>query len=665
MGGEYPPPRCFLYFRYSLRVDNLNMVEITYPDGSKKEIAEGSPIMEIVSGLPQSVRKKAIAVRIGGRTYDLQQTIDEGGDFEVILAGSEGSLDELRHSTSHLMALAIQELFPGVKFAIGPSIKDGFYYDILMEHRLVPEDLEKIEDKMGQLLRKGGLKFERKVISRDEAIAFFEKLEQQFKVELISDLDVEEVSIYSLGGFIDLCTGPHVPDVKFMKYHKLTSLAGAYWRGDEKREMLQRIYGTSFFSADDLKEELERREEAKKRDHRKLGPQLELFDIKEEAGGGLVFWYPKGYILRETIENYWKDLHRRNGYDVIMTPHIADIKLWETSGHLDFYRENMFIIGDVEGKEFVLKPMNCPYHVLVYKSKIHSYRDLPIRYAELGTVYRNERSGTLHGLLRVRGFTQDDAHIFCTPEQLDEEVDKCFDLAHEILTTFGFHEYTVELSAHDPENMEKYAGSEEEWQMAEASLLKAIEKRDIPFEKMPGEAVFYGPKIDLKLIDAIGRGWQATTIQFDFNLPRRFDVRYVTSEGKKEYVCMIHRALLGSVERFIGTLTEHYAGAFPLWLAPVQAVIIPVSSDQNDYVVECLEKLKAAGIRAEADLRDEKLGYRIRDAEVKKISYMAVAGKKEMDEGTLDIRSKKKGRLGARKLEVFIKELVDEIDRKD
>ena len=640
------------------------MLEITYPDGSKQEITEGSPIMELVSGLPQSVRKKAIAARIGGRIYDLQQTIDAGGDFEVILAGSEGSLDELRHSSSHLMALAIQELFPGVKFAIGPSIKDGFYYDILMDHRLSPEDLEKIEEKMGELLKKGGLNFERKVLPRDEAIALFEKLDQPFKVEMIRDLEDEKVSIYNLGDFTDLCTGPHVPDVKLLKYHKLTSLAGAYWRGDEKREMLQRIYGTSFFSPDDLKEELERREEAKKRDHRRLGPQLDLFDIKEEVGGGLVFWYPKGYLLRETIENYWKDLHRRNGYDVIMTPHIADSRLWKTSGHLDYYRDNMFIINDGENNEFVLKPMNCPYHVLVYKNKIHSYRDLPIRYAELGTVYRNERSGTLHGLLRVRGFTQDDAHIFCTPEQLDDEVDKCFDLAHEILTTFGFHDYEVELSAHDSENMEKYAGSEQEWQMAEASLLKAIEKRDIPFKKMPGEAVFYGPKIDLKLIDAIGRGWQATTIQFDFNLPRRFNVQYVTSEGNKEYVYMIHRALLGSIERFIGTLTEHYAGAFPLWLAPVQVVVIPVSSDQSEYVTEIVKKLIAAGIRAEADLRDEKLGYRIRDAEVKKIPYMAVAGKKETDEATLDIRSKKKGRLGARKLEQIIEELVDEIEKK-
>ena len=640
------------------------MIEITYPDGSKQEIAEDAPIMELLSVLPQSVRKKAIAARIGGRIYDLKQTIDEGGDFEVILAGSEGSLDELRHSSSHLMALALQKLFPGVKFAIGPSIKDGFYYDILLDRRLVPEDLELIEAKMNELLKAGGLKFEREVLSRDEAIALFEKLDQPFKVELIGEIEADELSIYRLGEFTDLCTGPHVPDVKFLKNYKLTSLAGAYWRGDEKREMLQRIYGTSFFSAEDLQEELDRREEAKKRDHRKLGPQLELFDIKEEAGGGLVFWYPKGYFLRETIENYWKDLHRRNGYDVVMTPHIADSRLWKTSGHLNYYRENMFIIGDAEGQEFVLKPMNCPYHVLMYKSKIHSYRDLPIRYAELGTVYRNERSGTLHGLLRVRGFTQDDAHIFCTPEQLNDEVDKCFDLAHEILSTFGFHDYQVELSVHDPENMEKYAGSEQEWQMAEAALLKAIEKRDIPFEKMTGEAVFYGPKIDLKLIDAIGRGWQATTIQFDFNLPRRFDVRYVNNEGNKEYVYMIHRALLGSIERFIGTLTEHYAGAFPLWLAPVQAVVIPVSPDQAAYAVECVERLKEAGIRAEADLRDEKLGYRIREAEVMKVPYMAVAGKKEVAEGTLDIRSKKKGRLGARKLDEIIKELVDEIEKK-
>jgi threonyl-tRNA synthetase len=639
------------------------MLEITYPDGSKEEIAEGSPISAVVDALPRSVRNKAVAARVGERLYDLRQSFDRGGSFEVVTTDSDRALDILRHSTSHLMALAVQELFPGAKFAIGPSVQDGFYYDFLLESTLTPEDLERIEAKMKELVSRGGLSFERRVLPRDEAISFFESAGQPFKVELIRDLDAESVSLYSLGDFTDLCTGPHVPDVRMLKHFKLTSIAGAYWRGDEHREMLQRVYGTAFFTAEDLAAELQRREEARKRDHRKLGPQLELFDIKEEAGGGLVFWYPKGYILRETIENYWKDLHRRNGYDIIMTPHIADSHLWATSGHLDYYRENMFVIGSEE-QEFVLKPMNCPYHILVYKSKIHSYRDLPIRYAELGTVYRNERSGTLHGLLRVRGFTQDDAHIFCTPEQLDDEVDGCFDLAHEILTTFGFNDYEVELSAHDPEKMEKYAGSEEEWQKAEAALLNSIEKRGIPFKKMPGEAVFYGPKIDLKLIDAIGRGWQATTIQFDFNLPRRFDVQYVTSEGERRYVYMIHRALLGSIERFIGTLTEHYAGAFPLWLAPVQAVVIPVSPDQAGYAQRCVERLREAGIRAEADLRDEKLGYRIRDAEVKKVPYMAVAGPREVEEGTLDVRSKRRGRLGARSLEEFSTELVDEIAKK-
>lgn len=639
------------------------MLEITYPDGSKQEVREGDPISGVVEGLPRSVRSKAVAARIGGRLYDLRQTFDRGGSFEVLTTGSDGALDVLRHSVSHLMALAIKGLFPNARFAIGPAVQDGFYYDFLLDRTLTPEDLETVEARMRELVRAGGLSFERRVLPRDEAIERFEREGQPFKVELIRDIDAESVSLYSLGSFTDLCAGPHVPDVGMLRHFRLTSIAGAYWRGDERREMLQRIYGTAFFSAEELAGELQRREEARKRDHRKLGPQLELFDIKEEAGGGLVFWYPKGYILRETIENYWKEMHRRRGYGIIMTPHIADSHLWATSGHLDYYRENMFVIGSEE-QEFVLKPMNCPYHVLVYKNRIHSYRDLPIRYAELGTVYRNERSGTLHGLLRVRGFTQDDAHIFCTPDQLDGEVDACFDLAHEMLTTFGFENYEVELSVHDPERMEKYAGSEQEWQMAEAALLKSVEKRGIPFRRMPGEAVFYGPKIDLKLIDAIGRGWQATTIQFDFNLPRRFDVTYVTTEGSREYVYMIHRALLGSIERFIGTLTEHYAGAFPLWLAPVQTVVIPVSPEQAGYAEDCVRRLAALGIRAEADLRDEKLGYRIREAEVKKIPYMAVAGPREVEAGTLDVRSKRRGRLGARPLEEFAAELVDEIAKK-
>ena len=639
------------------------MPEIIYPDGSRKEIASGTPIADLLAGLPQGVRKKAVAVKIGDATLDLGRTVETGGEFRVLTTGDDESLHVLRHSVSHLMALAVQELFPGVRFAIGPSIADGFYYDFLVDGTFSPEDLERIEARMVELRDGGGLEFLREEMPRDEAIALFEKAGQPFKVELIRDLDVETVSIYRLGAFTDLCAGPHVPDIRMAKGFKLLSAAGAYWRGDEHREMLQRIYGTAFFTAADLETDLSRREEAKRRDHRVLGPQLGLFDIKEDAGGGLVFWFPKGYLLRETIENYWKDEHRRRGYDVILTPHIARSELWRTSGHLDFYSENMFIINDDE-QQFVLKPMNCPAHILVYKSKLHSYRDLPIRYAELGTVYRNERSGTLHGLLRVRGFTQDDAHIFCTPEQLDEEVDGCFTFAHDMLTAFGFSEYKVELSAHDPGNMDKYAGSETEWAMAEAALLKAIEKRNVPYETMPGEAVFYGPKIDIKLIDAIGRGWQATTIQFDFNLPRRFDVQYVKPDGTKDYVYMIHRALLGSIERFIGTLTEHYAGEFPLWLAPEQVRVIPVGPDYHDYARELVGRIREAGLRADADLREEKLGYRIREAELQKIPYMAVVGEKEAGTGTLDVRSKKKGRLGAKKIEEFVAELVDEVARK-
>ncbi|UCF06120.1 MAG: threonine--tRNA ligase [bacterium] len=639
------------------------MVEISLNTGVRKEVPAGTPFMALLEELPEEMRRDAVAVKVNGRIFDLRQAVTDGGEVEIVTGGSEEALDILGHSTAHLMALAVMELFGDVKFAIGPSIEDGFYYDFLLERTFTPEDVAAIEKRMRTLRDEGNLEFVREDMPKDEAIKLFTGLGQTFKVELLNDLEAETVSIYRLGGFTDLCSGPHVPDIKMVRAFKLLSTAGAYWRGDEKREMLQRIYGTAFFSEEDLSKDLTRREEAKRRDHRILGPQLGLFDIKEEAGGGLVFWYPKGYILREIIETYWKAEHRKAGYDVILTPHIARSELWKASGHYEYYRENMYIIQG-EGQELVLKPMNCPAHILIYKSKLHSYRDLPVRYAELGTVYRNERSGTLHGLLRVRGFTQDDAHIFCTPEQLLEEVESCFEFAHQLLTSFGFDNYKVELSVHDPDQMEKYAGTEEDWQKAEASLLAAIEKRDIPFRKIIGEAVFYGPKIDLKLIDAIGRGWQATTIQFDFNLPRRFDIVYVTSEGKREYVYMIHRALLGSLERFIGTLTEHYAGEFPMWLAPVQAILLPIGLEHHDYVRSCLEKVRAAGIRAEADLREEKIGYRIREAELQKIPYMLVAGSKEMEEGTFDVRSKARGRLGAKKIDEIIAELVDEIDTK-
>ncbi len=655
---QYRPPLLDEY-----KIDGEVMFELSVNKSKKIEIEDDAMFRDVLGKLEPGIRNRTIAFRMDDKIYDVRERVPCDGGIEPVMINSDEGLDILRHSASHLMALAVQQLFDDVKFAIGPSIEDGFYYDFYLGRTFSPEDLKKIEKRMKKLAKSGDLEFSREEMSREEAMAFFRKNDQKFKVELLEDMDQEKVSLFRLGTFVDLCRGPHVPSVKMLKAFKLLSIAGAYWRGDENRETLQRIYGTAFPDRQELKNEMNRQEEARKRDHRKLGPQLELFDIREEAGGGLVFWYPRGYTLREIIENYWKEEHRKNGYDIILTPHIAKSDLWKTSGHYDFYRENMFVIED-EGQEFVLKPMNCPAHILVYKRKIHSYRDLPIRYAELGTVYRNERSGTLHGLLRVRGFTQDDAHIFCTPDQLMEEVDKCFDFAHRLLTSFGFDNYEVELSAHHPEYMDQYAGTEEEWIRAEEALFSAVSKRDIPYKKIPGEAVFYGPKIDLKLIDAIGRGWQATTIQFDFNLPRRFGVTYISSQGHKEYVYMIHRALLGSMERFIGTLTEHYAGEFPLWIAPVQVVMLPIGLGHHDYARECAARLKESGIRTEMDLREEKIGYKIRDAELHKIPYMAVVGDREMESGTMAVRSKKGGRLGSKKIEEFILKVVDEIEKK-
>ena len=640
------------------------MSKLIFPDGASRKIDKGDTFIDILEGLPRSVQKKAVAAKVDGRIYDLREEIKSGGKLSILTTEDEESLEIIRHSASHLMALAVMQLREDVQFGIGPAIEDGFYYDFFFDLPFSADDLEKIEKKMNDL-RQEGLEFTREEISSKQAIKLFKDQNQPFKVELIEDLDTDTVTIYKLGSFVDLCAGPHVPDIKLVKIFKLLSIAGAYWRGDEKREMLQRVYGTAFLKKSLLDDHIIKMEEAKRRDHRKLGPQLELFDIIEEAGAGLVFWYPKGYILREAIEGYWKEEHRKDGYQMITTPHIAKSDLWKKSGHYDYYRENMYIINTDEEQEYVLKPMNCPGHILMYKNKLHSYRDLPVRYAELGTVYRNERSGTLHGLLRVRGFTQDDAHIFCTPEQLNEEIDNCFNLAHKLLTTFGFKDYEVELSLHDPEKMDQYAGSKEEWEKAENALLEAVKKRDIPFKQIPGEAVFYGPKIDLKLIDALGRGWQATTIQFDFNLPRRFDVKYVNENNEKKFVYMVHRALLGSIERFVGTLIEHYAGEFPLWLSPVQVKILPVGTDHNDYAIRCAEKIRENGIRVETDLRREKLGYRIREAELEKIPYMIVVGDREMENGDVNVRSKATGLEGTKKLDDLIHDLVDEIDKKD
>jgi threonyl-tRNA synthetase len=636
------------------------MVVITLPDGSKKQFdGDSVPVRDVVGSMPDSLQRQTVAVEFGENIIDLHQNISGQGEFKLLMEKDSDSLEVLRHSSSHILAYAVKELFPDAKFAIGPPIQDGFYYDFDVEKPFTPDDLDKIEAKMRELL-KNKIEFKREVWDRKTAIEFFKKEKEDYKVELIEDLDDEEVSIYRVGEFLDLCAGPHLVDTKRIKQFKVLSSAGAYWRGDADRPMLQRIYATAFFKKKDLDEHLQRLEEAEKRDHRKLGKQLDLFDVKEEAGGGLVFWHPKGAVIRELVENLLKQMCRDRGYELIYTPHIARAELWHTSGHFDYYEENMYTM-QVEGQQYVLKPMNCPGHILIYQRRLYSYRDLPVRFAEMGTVYRRELSGTLHGLLRVRGFTQDDAHIFCTPEQMPDEIDTTLQFALDVLDAFGFKEYKLELSVRDPNNPGKYAGTPEEWDMAEKALESSIKRKDMPYKRMEGEAVFYGPKIDIKVIDAIGRLWQLSTIQFDFNLSKRFDITYVDRDGERKQVFMVHRALLGSIERFVGILTEHYAGAFPLWLAPVQCQVLPVSAEQEPYARSVMEALIKEGLRTEMDVRDQKIGYRIRDAEMHKIPYMLVVGGRESESGEVSVRAHKQGDLGSKKLDTFIKEIIDEV----
>jgi threonyl-tRNA synthetase len=543
-------------------------------------------------------------------------------------------LQILRHSTSHVMASAVKDLFPNAKLGIGPAIEDGFYYDFYLEEKLTPEILPKIEQKMQEIINKN-YPFEREELSKQDAIQLFSQKGEKFKLELISEIPDEKVSVYKHNGFIDLCRGPHLPSTGKIKYFKLLSIAGAYWRGDEKREQLQRIYGTAFNTKQELDNYILKLEEAKKRDHRKLGRELELFDIyEEEFGSGLVFWLPKGAIVRKIIEDYLKDFHLKNGYKLIYTPHIAKSTLWKTSGHLSFYSENMFAGINVEGQDYIIKPMNCPGHVLVYKSQIRSYRDLPIRLFELGTVYRYERSGVLHGLMRVRGFTQDDAHIFCTPQQLETEILGLINTVTQFLRKFGFTEYAVTLSTRPKDSI----GEQQVWDLAQESLKKSLEKANLEYEIDEGGGAFYGPKIDLKIKDAIGRLWQCSTIQVDFNLPTRFDVRYRSAEGKDEYVIMIHRALLGSLERFFGVLIEHYAGALPLWLSPVQIKILPISDKFNDYSLKVKNELENNNFRVEVDNSANTLQYKIRLAVAQKVPYLIILGEKEVLENVVSVR---------------------------
>ncbi|MDP6419138.1 MAG: threonine--tRNA ligase [Candidatus Krumholzibacteria bacterium] len=638
-------------------------IELRLPDGSVLEKEAPLPVDEAIASISEGLLRQAVAISLDGRILDRHSMIREGGEFRVLTNRNEESLAVLRHSAAHLMACAIQELYPGVQFAFGPDVENGFYYDILLDRTLVPDDLGEIEKRM-KALAKQKIPFVKSLRSREEAREFFQGDNQPFKVEHVSDLPEDaEISFYEIGSFTDLCEGPHIPDTSLLKAFRLQSIAGAYWKGDESREQLQRIYGTCWFKASDLEEHLKRLEEAERRDHRRLGPQLGLYGIVEEAGGGLPFWFPKGTVLREQIENFWKEEHRSRGYQMVMTPHIFKGDLWRTSGHLDFYAENMYTFEQDE-QTYVLKPMNCPGHILVFQNDLKSYRDLPLRLAELGTVYRYERSGTLHGLMRVRGFTQDDAHIFCRPEDLLSEVSELIRFSRDLQRAFGFEEFRAELSVRDSGNKEKYIGTDEEWEAAEASLLQATEEVGLEVTRMEGEAVFYGPKIDMKLRDALGRSWQTTTIQFDFNLPRRFNVQYVGEDGQHHSPYIIHRALLGSLERFIAILTEHYGGEFPLWMAPVQAKILPLSEHFLDYGKQVTDALLAAGIRAELDTRDEKLGYKIRMAELQKIPYMLILGSREMEEGNLTVRSKKEGDLGSFSLQDFTARALDEIREK-
>lgn len=565
-------------------------------------------------------------------------------------------LDILRHSAAHIMAAAVVELFPETKVAIGPSIEDGFYYDFDRPSPFTPEDLDKIEKKMKEIA-KGNHAFVRSEKSKQEAIAYFKERGEKYKVELINEIPDDKVTFYQSGDFVDLCRGPHVRYSSKIKHFKLLTIAGAYWRGDAGREQLQRIYGTAFATKDELEAHLVKIEEAKKRDHRKLGKELRLFSVNEQVGPGLTLWHPKGARIRLEIENFWRDQHLKNGYEIVYTPHIGRSNLWETSGHLEFYKEYMYAPMQIDEQDYYVKPMNCPFHIMMYKSTLHSYRDLPLRWAELGTVYRYEKSGVLHGLMRVRGFTQDDAHIICRPDQLPGEIRRVLRFCLSILNSFGFKDFKVYL-ANKPK--EKAVGDVQSWQEATSSLDDAVKAEGLECEIDEGGGAFYGPKIDVKIKDALNREWQCSTIQFDFNLPERFDMTYIDQSGKKVRPYMIHRALMGSLERFFGVLVEHYAGAFPLWLAPVQVILTNITDKQDEYCQKVKQQLVGAGLRAEFDCRNEKIGLKIREATLQKIPYIAVVGDKEKDSGTVAVRMRSGKDLGQFKIEDFINLLKKE-----
>src|SRR5438270_2218636 len=586
----------------------MSNIEITLPDGSKQSVAAGVTPIDIAKSISPRLADAAIVAKVDGEMYDLTRPLEKDATLQILTNRDPEALEVYRHSTAHLLAAAVLELYPDTKLGIGPPIDNGFYYDFDRATPFTPDDLEKIEKKMWEIQARH-LPYERVYTRKEEGLRKY--ADAWMKCELITERAGEVFTEYTLGPhFIDFCRGPHIPNTGKIKAFKLLSIAGAYWKGDEKNKQLQRIYGTAWFTKKELDEYLNRLEESKKRDHRKLGQELDLFSIQELAGPGLIFFHPKGGIVRKQLEDWMRNAYLKRGYSLVYTPHVMRRELWKTSGHAGFYSENMFTPMELDDAEYQLKPMNCPGHILIYRDKQHSYRDLPVRLGELGTVYRYERSGTMHGLLRVRGFTQDDAHIFCTPEQIEDEIVNCLDFAIDTLKTFGFTEYKAEISTWDGGASGKYDGEPAHWELAEGALRKACDRLGIKATVIPDEAAFYGPKIDVKLVDAIGRLWQLSTVQFDFTLPRRFELDYIAEDGKKHRPVMVHRALFGSVERFFGILVEHYAGAFPTWLAPVQAAVLPITDKQLTYANEVAEKLKAAGVRIHVDDRNEKVNLK-------------------------------------------------------
>jgi threonyl-tRNA synthetase len=616
-------------------------IQVTLPDGTRKPMPAGSTAADALGG--KSLKRDVLAVKVNGVARDLSAVLTADASLEPVTFDSPDGKDVYRHTSTHIMAQAVKELFPSAQLTIGPAIEEGFYYDFAFDRPFTPEDLEKIEARALEIIKRN-LPIARMELPRAEAVRLSKERGATYKAEIIETMIQDPViSLYKQGDFIDVCEGPHLPSTGYVGAFKLLSSAGAYWRGDERNPMLQRIYGTSFPSKEALKAHLDKLEEIKRRDHRKLGKELDLFTTQDEIGPGLVLWHPKGSLVRLLIENFWREQHLKAGYELVYSPHVARLDLWKTSGHVDYYRDNMFATMKVENSEYQLKPMNCPFHIMIYKSHLRSYRDLPIRYGELGTVYRYERTGVLHGLLRVRGFTQDDAHLFCRPDQIESEVSRVLDFTFFILRTFGFTEFEIYVST----KPEKAVGSAENWTQATGALEAALKGRGVAYEIDPGEGVFYGPKIDIKIKDVLGRSWQCSTIQVDFNNPERFELAYTGEDGKSHRPIMIHRALMGSIERFFGILVEHYAGAFPTWLAPVQALVLSITDKQQAYAETVASQLRAAGFRADADLRNEKIGFKIREAEKAKVPFMLVVGDREMQGGTVSVRGRSKADLGS------------------